>query len=178
MATPPTFGSGAVLTAAQMNSVGLWLVKTQTVGSAVASVTVSDVFSSDYDNYKIIISGGAASTDVGFYMRLGATVAGYYSVYIYTAYTGTTVAGFNASNSSEWNSIGSSSSAGHQVSIDLLNPFLAKRTSYGGFNQNTTTNAGHVAGYLANTTSYTGFTIIPTSGTLTGGTIKVYGYRN
>ena len=50
MATPPTFSSGSVLTAAQMNAVGLWLVKTQTVGTAVSSVSVTDVFSSNYDN--------------------------------------------------------------------------------------------------------------------------------
>jgi hypothetical protein len=41
MATPPDFSSGAVLTAAQMNSVGLWLVKTQTVGTTVSSVAVT-----------------------------------------------------------------------------------------------------------------------------------------
>jgi hypothetical protein len=31
-------------------------------------------------------------------------------------------------------------------------------------------------GYLDNTTSYTDFTLTPSSGTLTGGTIRVYGY--
>ena len=61
MATPPTFSSGAVLTAAQMNSVGMWLVKTQTVGTAVSSVTVTGAFSADYDNYLILMSGGTGS---------------------------------------------------------------------------------------------------------------------
>ena len=37
MATPPDFSSGQVLTSSAMNSVGLWLVKTQTVGTAVSS---------------------------------------------------------------------------------------------------------------------------------------------
>jgi hypothetical protein len=177
MATPPDFTSGAVLTAAQMNAVGLWLVKTQTVGSAVASVTVTGAFSADYDNYKIIVSGGVASTDIGLLLQMGSTTTGYYAVYIYSAYSGTSVAGFNTNNGANW-AVGASSSAGHQVSIDVLNPFLAKRTSFGGFNQNTTTNAGPVTGYIANSTSYTAFTISTTSGTLTGGTIKVYGYRN
>ena len=177
MATPPTFSSGAILTAAQMNSVGMWLVKTQTVGSAVASVTVTDAFSADYDNYKIIVSGGVASGDIGIQFQLGSTATGYYGTYIYSAYSGTSVLGFNTNNGANW-PVGASSSAGHQVCIDLLNPFLAKRTSYGGFNQNTTSNAGPVTGYVANSTSYTGFTLTTTSGTLTGGTIKVYGYRN
>ncbi len=48
--TYPSFSAGDILTAADMNAVGLWLVKTQTVGTAVASVTVTDAFSSTYDN--------------------------------------------------------------------------------------------------------------------------------
>ena len=31
---------------------------------------------------------------------------------------------------------------------------------------------------LADTTQYTAFTIAPNTGTLTGGTIRVYGYSN
>ena len=33
-------------------------------------------------------------------------------------------------------------------------------------------------GYLNDTTQYTAFTLTPGSGTLTGGTIRVYGYQN
>jgi hypothetical protein len=36
--------------------------------------------------------------------------------------------------------------------------------------------AGLAVGILDNTTSYTDFTIAPTTGTITGGTIFVYGY--
>jgi hypothetical protein len=77
MATPPDFTTGAVLTAAQMNAVGLWLVKTQTVGSAVPDVTVTDAFSADYDNYKILYTGGTASGAVGpLNMKLGSSTTG------------------------------------------------------------------------------------------------------
>ena len=37
-------------------------------------------------------------------------------------------------------------------------------------------NAGFIGGILKDTTSHTGFTFTPASGTLTGGTIRVYGY--
>jgi hypothetical protein len=37
---------------------------------------------------------------------------------------------------------------------------------------------GTVSGMLNNTTSYTAFTITPSSGTMTGGTVRVYGYAN
>lgn len=172
----PVFANGDILYSTDMNAVGMWLVKTQAIGSGVASVAVNSAFSSQYDNYKIVISGGVASTDIGIQFQLGSTATGYYGTYIYSAYSGTSVLGFNTNNGASW-PVGASSSAGHQVNIDILNPFLAKRTSYGGFNQNTTTNAGPVTGYLANSTSYTGFTLTTTSGTLTGGTVYVYGYR-
>ena len=88
MATPPDFSSGAVLTAAQMNSVGLWLVKTQVVGNAVASVAVTSAFSSDYDSYRIIYSGGSQSIAGEMRMTLGATAANYYSAILYSTWAG------------------------------------------------------------------------------------------
>ena len=56
--TYPTFTNGQVLPASDLNAIGLWLVKSQTVGTGVSSVTVSNAFSADFDNYRIIYSGG------------------------------------------------------------------------------------------------------------------------
>ena len=54
-----TFTTGEVLTAADTNTYlansGLVLVKSQTIGTGVASVTISDAFSTTYDNYRITI---------------------------------------------------------------------------------------------------------------------------
>ena len=47
---------------AWINSNGLQLISTTTIGSAVASVAVTGAFSSTYDAYKIIVTGGTAST--------------------------------------------------------------------------------------------------------------------
>ena len=56
-------GTGWVfLSTSRANPGGLDLVKTQTIGSAVSTVTVSDVFSATYDNYLITINGGSGST--------------------------------------------------------------------------------------------------------------------
>ena len=44
---------------------GLTLVKAQTIGTTVSSVTVTDAFSATFDNYKIIISDGVGSTNSG-----------------------------------------------------------------------------------------------------------------
>ena len=179
MATPPDFSSGAVLTAAQMNAVGLWLVKTQTIGSAVSSVSVTDAFSADYDNYKIIVSGGTASASSNLNLRLGASATAYYGGLIFMAYTaGVTSAGLNNGSSIPW--VGSGEAAGLQVNLDLLNPFLAKVTTFNGSYAGNATGsiAGNLNGFHNSAVSYSAFTLFPASGTLTGGTIRVYGYRN
>jgi len=64
--------------------------------------------------------------------------------------------------------------------VNLINPFLSKQTLFSTTFGVARTDAYllNVAGYLANTTSYTGFTITAGAGTMTGGTIRVYGYRN
>jgi hypothetical protein len=47
------WASGEVLTAADLNAyAGLILVKTQTIGTAVSSVTVTGAFSSTFQNYR------------------------------------------------------------------------------------------------------------------------------
>jgi hypothetical protein len=180
-----TYTAGQVLTAASLNDnfafaaeTGLTLVKTQTVGTAVASVTVTGAFSATYDNYKIIVTGGTASAAVGLNLKLGATATGYYNVYIFSAFNTSTTAAFNTNDGVLWQSMGATTADGHRMNIDLLQPFLAKRTAFNGATQNDGTNAGLTSGYVNNTTSYTEFTISTTSGTLTGGEIRVYGYAN
>ena len=49
----PTFNSGDILNASDMNAVSLWLVTTATV-SAQTSLNVDNCFSDDYKNYRIL----------------------------------------------------------------------------------------------------------------------------
>jgi hypothetical protein len=159
---------------------GLVLVKTQTVGTGVSSVTVTGAFSGDYDNYKIVMHGGVASAAVtALTLQLGATTTGYYAGYSRVNYTGTAnLTGDN--NASRFSRVGLGTTGEATATFELLQPFLAKNTFYTGFfaGQQTTSNGGAAAGFLNDSTSYTAFTIAPASGTLTGGTIRVYGYRN
>jgi hypothetical protein len=176
----PDFSPGEVLTAAAMDSIGLWLVKTQTIGTAVSSVTVTDAFSADYDNYRIIVSGGVASANMAVNLTLGSTATGYYRAGVFVVYNSTTVNGIAQQNQTSFAE--AFSGTANQVAgiIDIINPFLAKTT---GFQTNVagvgpTRYALFLAGYLSDTTSYTAFTLTPSTGTMTGGTIRVYGYRN
>jgi hypothetical protein len=178
MATPPDFSSGAVLTAAQMNAVGLWLVKTQTIGNAVSSVTVTGAFSTDYENYLITVSGGANSINgSALNLKLGSTTTGYYYSLSYSTYN-TTPAATGGLNVGNWDYVGAGQTNGLNAVIELNSPFLSKGTSVRASISNGTFYAGNQAGYLNNSTSYTSFILATAVGTMTGGTIRVYGMRN
>ena len=176
MATPPDFSSGAVLTAAQMNSVGMWLVKTQTVGIGVASVTVTGAFSADYDNYRIIYTDGVQSVNDRMNIRFGSSTTGYYAGFNGAFYaTGLSNAG--GVNNGAQMIIGGGDGNASAVNAEIMLPFKAKYTT-------TTFSAIFVdtaivgAGRHAVATSFSAFTLLPGAGTMTGGTIRVYGYRN
>jgi len=157
---------------------GLVLVKTQVIGSAVASVTVSDAFSTTYDHYKIVLSGGTGSAlDADLNMTLGATTSAYYLAQPGANYSGSAYNGTSVNNGSAWNAIGRVSTDGVNVNLELNSPFLSKNTFITGAVANDATGRTF-AGRLQNSTSYTAFTITISSGTVTGGTIRVYGYAN
>jgi hypothetical protein len=161
-----------------MNAVGLWLVKTQTIGSGVSSVVVSSAFSADYDNYLIVVTGGtisSANADIGLQLRSGATssTTGYYSTLIY----GPTLLVFNVTNGTNWLNAGGGASTASRMRVELEAPFLAQRTTY--FSKSPRIDVtGTSSGYHDVASSYDSFVLIPNPGTLTGGTIRVYGYRN
>lgn len=175
----PVFTTGEVLTAANMNQVGLWLVKTQTVGTAVSSVQVTGAFSSSYDSYKITWTGGTSSAATQIDMTLGSTTTAYYNTLQYgNTYTTPTPTGLGNNNGSKFTFVGwSESSSGGVIECELHQPFLSKWTHFRS-SWMATTNGGMNAGVQQSTTSFTSFTFTPLSGTLTGGTIRVYGYRN
>ena len=169
-------GSSWVVLADADTPSGLELVKTQTIGSAVSSVTVNNAFSSNYDSYKIVATGGAASTSIDLWMTLGATASGYYTSLFYTIYNNTAAA-VGSSNQAKWTYAGAASTTSIQLSLDIHGPYLSEQTSFSAMIASDGY-AGHASGYLANSTSYTDFTVTCSTGTLTGGTIRVYGYRN
>ena len=178
----PVFTAGEVLTAANMNQVGLWLVKTQTIGSAVSSVTVTGAFSADYDNYKIIVSGGTASTNVliQFYLGSSAPANGYYGAVSKSTYAGVSAGITGMNNLGLIERIGYGTSNSIQANLELINPFNTVNTTFfSNFASHVSGgDTGTVGGFVNDSASYTSFTIKPNTGTLSGGTICVYGYRN
>jgi hypothetical protein len=178
-----TFTAGQVLTAAQMTTLqdntALQFVKSQTIGTAVSSVTVSDAFSTTYDNYRILVSGGAASTSLTLALTLGATATGYYDAGSYVSFGSSTVVGFGNNNAASIALGGDGSTGGLSSIIEVYNPYAARTTTFRA-SYITNRTAGvfvDLGAFLNNSTSYTAFTLTCSTGNITGGTISVYGYK-
>jgi hypothetical protein len=154
---------------------GLVLVTTQTIGSAVGSVTVSSCFSSTYDNYLVTVNGGVGSVAGDFRLQLNGTTTGYY--YSITGNNwSATASNAGSTNIASIPYMGTVETNSLNASITIKSPNLAKRTEFNGTYMNGT--ASYLSsGFLNNLTQYTGLVIAPDSGTLTGGTIRVYGYQ-
>jgi hypothetical protein len=155
---------------------GLEFVKEQIVGTGVASVTVTEAFNSTYDDYLILLTGGSGSGNLS--LQLGSTTTGYYAGGYINFFVGT----FNGeaqSNANAFSRVARASSAGSIGIIEVFQPFVARRTfvSYKGATYETGGFAWQGSGFVDNTISYTSFILTPNVGTLTGISIKIYGYR-
>ena len=156
------------------------LISSTTIGSAVTSVVVSNAFSATYDNYKILVSGGAASTSTDIDLKLGASATGYYYGRSAIVYSSGSQSNFNGNNVSLWSGgCGKGETTGLHLTCDLLNPFLAKNTIVASYfiDGKTAGFAGFYAGFHNSAVSYSDLTVTVSTGTMTGGTIKVYGYK-
>jgi hypothetical protein len=173
-----TFTAGSVLTASDTNTYlansGLVYVTSATIGTSVSSVAVANAFNSTYDNYKIICSGGTANTPQGISMILTGSTANYYSILSYWSYAAGANTVATTNNGANWGLVGESSQNSNTVDMDIIGPNTAKFTYFNGAYMGSV--AGLVVGYHGAATAYTGFTL-SVSGTMTGGTITVYGYR-
>jgi hypothetical protein len=154
---------------------GLRLVKKQTIGSAVSSVVVTNAFSSAYNNYRIVVSdadasGGGTNVNITYNNATGST---YFWAGNFLIYNGTnTFSGANNIASSTVALTGTSNTTG--FSTDIYNPFLVKRTTYTS-QYSGSAYTGNMGGYESTAVSHTGFTLA-WAGTITGGTVYVYGY--
>jgi hypothetical protein len=170
------YSSGDVLTAADLNqSSGLVLVKTQTVGSGVSSVTVTGI--TGFNNYLFIFdqidpSGGALltidSADLTSATGWKSTTLLWQGVATATVYNlaGNPVAylGLMDTNKSA-------------LRVIVYNPNNTGRTRFE--SQGVYSTYPFISGgqYDLDTTTDQ-FTFAPSSGTLTGGTIRVYGFND
>ena len=183
--TFPVFASGDVLNASDMNAVGLWKLS-ETTFSAVSSVSLNNVFTADYDNYRIMIRVTASTgsgTDNTFTLRLRASGTDSTANYVHQrigAQGATTFAGANTSGTDDWFGGFAAINATNYYTqtIDIYGPQLAAPTvasAYTAELDSTATSVEIFAMRHTASTSYDGFTVL-TDKSMTG-TVWVYGYR-
>jgi hypothetical protein len=180
-----TFVAGDVLEAQQLNDSfaavgGLRVVKVDTAFTAVSSVTVDNVFSATYRNYKILISyTTSAVASIGFRVRTGGSSISTttYNLQRLTADSTSLSATRSSSQTSFTAFVTSANVAAAEMTI--YEPFIATPTNFTVFtalNDSAYTAPEMVfrSGNNSNSTSYDGFELFVSSGTMTG-TYAVYG---
>jgi hypothetical protein len=167
----PTSISSAGGTAATLAANG-----TVNVGTSNTSITVNGAFSSRWDNYMILFSGGTcAGAGAFFELQLNNSTGTTYShTGLYTGYGSTTVTGYNPAATTRF-ICGSGDTASYSGQITLYGPNLARRTLM--TMSSIVTYQYLFSGIDTSTAQSTGFTFFPSSA-VTGGTIRVYGFAN
>jgi hypothetical protein len=173
--TFPTFTNGQVLPASDLNAIGLWLVKSQTVGTGVSSVTVTGAFNADFDNYRVIWTGGTFGVNDNAISVQFANTAHHYASMRYDSYTGSGSGTlFTNAQTSAYTGL-SGTATQTSIVMDVMSPYLSQFTKWSNM---LTSNlyVGYAGGVYAQNTSITSITFIQGGG-MTGGTIDIYGYR-
>ena len=157
----------------------LTLIQATAIGTGVSSVAISSAFSATYDNYLVTMSNCTWSVnDQAITFILTGSTASYYSNLVYGINSTGAITDLNRSNAASAYIGITDANKAQNFAINIFNPFAAAYTNWSG-----TTNgylaSGVVGGNHQVATSYTGFTIAAaSSATLTGGTIRVFGYSN
>jgi hypothetical protein len=188
-----TFTSGQILTAAQMTTlqsdIGMISITptgatnatlsgaVATIGAGVSSFTISGCFTSSFTNYRVILSGIAASADQADFRLTFNNSAGttYATVGVNMDYNSATQYPIGPVNRT-YLVVGGSSTTSNNCTFDVFMPYAAAQT----FVNSTFNGTNHVMWYNSrdtNAASQTGFTITAASGTFSGGTVRVQAYR-
>lgn len=149
-----------------------------TIGNTVTSVVIGNAFSSTYDSYRIVLTGGTASTSSNqFSFNFNGAPSAWYGNFIYANFASGTPLSVGYNNLAGVTHAASVSSGYSQAIMEIQSPFLTTPSFFSSHFVDGS-NAGRTQATNANSTSYTGFILTINTGTCTGGTVRVYGYRN
>jgi hypothetical protein len=166
-----------------MDSIGLWLVKTQAVGAiAVGSVVVNSAFSGNFDRYMIQISGMQSTVSApNLIMTVpGISSPAYFSSFMFQIATSATVSTANVPNGAAFylGNLGNQSSFIQLDGVDPNNTLGHSATFRYSSYDSSASYGGTGAIWSTSGATFSGFTLTASSGNLVNGTIRVYGYRN
>lgn len=195
MATPPVFSAGAVLTAAQMNKIGMWKITPTSVVNATigtygrvtvttqTTASLNGIFTADFLNYRVIFKLTACSAASNLLCKLRASGTDSSASYTWSAIvTGNTgasaVSTSGAGTSINPNFLNNSIPRGQSVS-EWFGPNEAANTTFtfvDDFNDTVAQQMRSGGGIHTVNTAYDGLTWSVSSGTYSA-TIDVYGYN-
>jgi len=176
----PSAGSGglAISAAGNVTGAGLDLIVTESF-SAVASISLDNVFTGDYDNYRVLVNVTSASATTASKMRLrsgGADSTATAYNFQYAQFSAATPA-YNRVTESSWDVTNLQTTNGMKAQIELLAPAEAISTGLTIFGTKPEDGIFLRGGIYTATTVFDGFTLYPASGTISG-TVSVYGYKS
>jgi hypothetical protein len=181
----PDFSPGEVLTAAAMDSIGLWKIA-ETSFTTAANPFINGCFSSDYQNYVVkIFAQASANQFLSFRLRSGTSTPETGAVYdrFGFEFTGAgSISSLIAANQSagflaDIANVGNNQSA---CTIDLFGPNNTIPTIINTHSTGLSSGQVLLPSYRVETnTAYTGIELVASGvGTTLTGTMRVYGYRN
>jgi len=165
------------------NPQGLTFIKSVTIGSGVTSVTVTDAFSATFENYKVLTNIENASANNDVYFRLGGVSTNTYDRTRQLLFVASSTPGYGAetAQTAGWWGV-NRTGEGSDTTTEIFRPYIAKPTTVKSeaFYKDI---AGQMqfrlhASIQRGDLSHTSLTLLVSSGTMSGGTIRVYGYNN
>jgi hypothetical protein len=118
---------------------------------------------------------GSISNGLG--VRVGGATTNYSHMLFWQSFGGSGVNNDNSTNTTQANYLGAMTTTSCTLTIDVVNPFISTlHTTFTGGSYTATDFGVGVARHNV-AQSNTSVTVLPLSGTMTGGSIYVYGYR-
>ena len=187
--TYPSFTTGEVLRAQDMNAVGLWKVNTFTASGSSSELICDNIFNSDYTHYKIVANLNTVGASNWVWMQYlnttGTAVgSGYYGAFYGQDYaTSGSLGQFGVWRSNVlplgYTYFDTTLQTGFEITI--FNPNGVHATTHAGqwvgIEAGVRYAAGTTVGVL-NTGAMRGLRFGNNGGTALTGTVRVYGYRN
>jgi hypothetical protein len=178
----PDFSPGEVLTAAAMDSIGMWLVGSTSFGPTATSAELDNVFTNKFQTYEIHwIIFPSTAVNMSMQMRAGGAnnATANYSTQK-SSFAGAAVA---TTRSTAQSSFGPAdlynTSDANTGKITVFRPQATARTTFIATAQTSLTDATQwqATGQFGATTAFDGFRFFTSSGTFSGN-IRVYGFRD
>jgi hypothetical protein len=155
--------------------------------SGASTVSLNGVFTSTYKNYRIVMNlHGSAFADCNVRLRASGTdLSGsvYYNTYAYARSDNGNGTGGNANQTSFLYVMRTSNSSSKKgmSSFDIVSPQTLDTTKLNGkfvyWESASLVTSWSFTGMVDNNLSYDGFSLLPSSGNITG-TVSVYGYKD